>query len=481
MAGLETKPRFMLGGNLGSSFARLYTKATVLTSGFAPGRGLQLKCPTGQPILEGREGNAPSTLGPLRMKIKTLICAITLSLVAGQLTRAADEIYVKMQGGVPAILSNGTEFTTENGDCFPFVRYDATQTLMQLKFGEFSFWTRKAYGEIVPDDGTAEAMANYRADVAKFPAAPAEEPARAINPPEISKAPVVKAADHADAFPVDAASDAWQNSGVRVKAGQHVLVEAADGETWDIGWGPTGAKGYSAPRNSLSGLPVYHEGTPNDDWHWGALICAVGDSRNELNDPRHEVEIGTKRGFTVDSDGYLQFIANDNRELSDGRNGFDDNSGIIHVKVTVTDGASMGPGQTEATGPRRAGFEPKYDLAGHWYANDPRVCSDTFRNGKHVFSVHDDGGYICVFEGDYVDDQTIDGTQSRCKRADGTVTRMRVSIVMQSPDLIKIDWVALDSNSDLREGQTGEVFEKRVNPDASAQLGNHWNGPGVEY
>jgi hypothetical protein len=155
---------------------------------------------------------------------------------------------------------------------------------------------------------------------------------------ELWKALAAKGSDHEPgAFPVDAAGDTWQNSGVKVKAGQHVLVEAAEREMWDLGWGPTDAKGYSRGGSANDGLPVFHTGRPIDGWHWGALICAVGDGRSGLDDQEHEVEIRTKRGFTVDTAGYLYFLANDNRQRLDGTNGFDDNSGIIHVTVTVTD------------------------------------------------------------------------------------------------------------------------------------------------
>ncbi len=462
---------------------------------------------------------------------------------------ASDEIYLKIRAEAPVIISSGGEITVETGDCYPLVGYDSGQTLVELKFGPFTFWARKESTEMVPVALTGQAAREYRAALARFngalatpepplsgtaavrPAAaqpilppamnrmqqgwPATEasiadgavypvdasspewqnsgiavkagqqieveanpadrwstglgPVSAAgydNPPasltavetpifhegtinqdwhwgallcavaesrntvkdpqrqmeiglkrtftaandgylfflcndnpysqinytdnsgfvhvkvsipggdgavaespglplsagvwddlatsgvsptalrqmlriiiheELRSALAAGAPRSADAFPVDAANDAWQNSGVRVKAGQHVEVQADEGEKWDIGWGLTDAKGYAYPRDPQAGVPVYHTGQANDDWHWGALICAVGDGRSEIDDSRHEVEVGTKRGFTVDSDGFVYFIVNDTRQLPDGRNGFDDNSGIIHVNVTVTD------------------------------------------------------------------------------------------------------------------------------------------------
>jgi hypothetical protein len=144
-------------------------------------------------------------------------------------------------------------------------------------------------------------------------------------------------------FPVDASSPDWQNSGVLIKAGDHVTVEAEDDEKWNIGWDLVNAAGHPSPRNSVSGDPVFHAGTPNDDWHWGAMICAIGKDRSQLDDPEHEVEVGLKRGFKVDDGGYLYFLANDNRQLPDGRNGYADNSGIIHVFVTVDKTATASP------------------------------------------------------------------------------------------------------------------------------------------
>jgi hypothetical protein len=289
--------------------------------------------------------------------MKTLWRAAVYFILAG-MARAADPVYARIQvASAQATLENGKQFNAAQGDCFPLLGYDGAQTMMHLQFGPQSFWVQKEDAAPVPASNTVNAAAQYNNELAKLQAitaaptaaqapdkrtidAIAQEiaaPLRTMIRQEMMKASGDKSQEIAKAFPVDASSDAWQNSGVRVKAGQKVTVEAVAGEKWDVGWGPIDAKGYPAEHDSGAGIPLYHTGRANDDWHWGALICAVGDGRNELSDPGHQIEIGTRRSFTVDADGYVYLMANDNPQLPDGRNGFDDNSGIIHVNVTVID------------------------------------------------------------------------------------------------------------------------------------------------
>jgi hypothetical protein len=249
--------------------------------------------------------------------VKIVLSAIALVLLAAY-ARAADEVYVRMQGVVHTILSNGDDFEAEKGDYFPFVGYDGAQTLMELKFGPLTFWVRKEEGKIVPSQGEEEAAEKYAAATEKLLAA-TEKPR--------------------NWFPVDASCPEWQNTGILVKAGQTVLVEANPRDKWNGGNDLSDADGYNYPVGN-AGVPVFHEGQEAVDWHWMALIGAVGKNRQEIKDSRNQVEIGLKRKFTVDSDGFLYFIANDDTVLPNDRgNGFDDNSGIIHVKVTVTDPA----------------------------------------------------------------------------------------------------------------------------------------------
>jgi hypothetical protein len=242
---------------------------------------------------------------------------------------------------------------------------------MQLKFGALSFWTRKSNGAIVADEGATDAAAKYRADAAKFSAvavAPGaasgaqfgarpmagtgeeiagavvrhlREPLRTMIRQELAEKLASKEGDRGGyVFPVDAASSAWQNSGVRVKAGQRVVVETAEGEKWDPGWGPIDARGYLFEKSPNVGLPLFHKGNIHEDWHWGSLICSAADGVYKVDNTQNQVEVGVKREFTVDSDGYLYFICNDSRALPNGMNGYFDDIGIIHVKISVSDPTS---------------------------------------------------------------------------------------------------------------------------------------------
>ena len=108
-------------------------------------------------------------------------------------------------------------------------------------------------------------------------------------------------------------------------------------------------------------------------------------------------------------------------------------------------------------------FVPKYEIAGQWDPDHSAEYADVHRHGKHVVFTYNNPGYEQKFEGDYVNENKIVGIQTRTKRADGTVTLMRLTITLQSADSGRADWIALDSNSDLREGQTGMSHLIRVN------------------
>ena len=296
------------------------------------------------------------------------------------MARGADEIYLRMKADVSSILSNGDQFTTEKGHTYPLVGYDSSQSLMQLKAGPFSFWAWKDQGELVSEAGEADAAAKYHSDLAKLgvlethaptpvlPGAPnaaasigahpndqtaaaviarLEDPLRKVIAEEISKAMASKGvATAVSAFPVDAASPAWQNSSVSVKAGDRLLIEVSETDEWSMGQGQCNANGYDfIPPNA--GVAIFHTGTENQDWHWGALVCAVGGGNAEANDSRHEAEVGMKGELTAKYDGYLYFIANDRPDRPGRPNGYDDNSGVIHVKVTVMQPANNPAVETE--------------------------------------------------------------------------------------------------------------------------------------
>jgi hypothetical protein len=300
--------------------------------------------------------------------MKIIWCAAVIILRAS-MARAADPVYARIQAAsAQATLGNGKQFTTVQGDCYPFLGYDRQQPMMHLQFGPQSFWVQTEDAGLVPATNASNAAAQYNNEVAKLQsiasapvAAPAPDPQTIqaiVNALEWPLRQMIrqemamhseansgtKGVNYADAFPVDSDSSAWQNSGVWVKAGQHVEVEADPRDRWSIGsgWDPVDANGYGESHDPLSESPVYHTGSPSDDWHWGALVGAVGSTQNELNDQSREVEIGLKNGFMAATNGYVFFICNDQRDFH-GINGFDDNSGIIHVKVTVTDPQATPP------------------------------------------------------------------------------------------------------------------------------------------
>jgi hypothetical protein len=121
-------------------------------------------------------------------------------------------------------------------------------------------------------------------------------------------------------------------------------------------------------------------------------------------------------------------------------------------------------------------YTPKYEYAGHWTADGDPTPSDVTREGRHVVSIYNNGGYKHVFVGDYVDDTTIKGIQTRVKRADGTTTRMRLTLTFLSPDSIRVDWVGLDSNSDLSKGQTGVSMIQRVGSSDTSRVARGLSG-----
>lgn len=106
-------------------------------------------------------------------------------------------------------------------------------------------------------------------------------------------------------------------------------------------------------------------------------------------------------------------------------------------------------------------FTPTYDYAGRWSDGAPE-SADVHRHGKHVVFTYNTSDYEHTFTGNYIDDKTIVGVQTRRKRADGTSTRMSLTVTMSSADSARIDWVGLDSNSDIRQGQSGTAYIRRV-------------------
>jgi hypothetical protein len=114
------------------------------------------------------------------------------------------------------------------------------------------------------------------------------------------------------------------------------------------------------------------------------------------------------------------------------------------------------------TTPSPSGLLPKYDFSGNWSSDGSVECAEVHRDGLDVVFTYNNAAYTHTFEGNYIDEQTIAGIQKRTKVADGTTTRMLLAITLQSPNNGKTFWIALDSNSDLYEGQAGVAIIRRV-------------------
>jgi len=99
------------------------------------------------------------------MKTVTLILLTLFITVAAH---AADEIYVTTLADAQATLSNGATFTMEKGDFYPFIGYDPSQTLVQLKLGSLTFWARKSNISFVSEADTPTAAKKYISDATKF-------------------------------------------------------------------------------------------------------------------------------------------------------------------------------------------------------------------------------------------------------------------------------------------------------------------------
>ena len=116
---------------------------------------------------------------------------------------------------------------------------------------------------------------------------------------------------------------------------------------------------------------------------------------------------------------------------------------------------------TEETVPD-ADFVPKYDIGGQWTSDNSAEYADAYRIGKQVVIIFNNQDYEHLFEGAYTDDHTIKGIQLRRKRSDGSITVMKCTVNLTSPNSGFVPWTALDSNSDLSKGQTGTAVITRV-------------------
>ncbi|MDP2630737.1 MAG: hypothetical protein Q8P56_04995 [Candidatus Uhrbacteria bacterium] len=105
---------------------------------------------------------------------------------------------------------------------------------------------------------------------------------------------------------------------------------------------------------------------------------------------------------------------------------------------------------------------PKFDISGIWRSNDPGTAQN-FQDGHEVKGIYVNKGFSHFFTGTYVTPTTIKGIQYRRNRANGCLTIMFITFNVQSQDSMTFDWIAQDSNCDLREGQKGSGRTQRDN------------------
>lgn len=96
--------------------------------------------------------------------IHSVLMLLFLVTAAG----AGDQIYVITLADAQAPLSGGGTITMEKGDYYQFIGYDSSQTQLQLRIGQFTFWTRETNVQFVAKANTATAAKRYAADTAKF-------------------------------------------------------------------------------------------------------------------------------------------------------------------------------------------------------------------------------------------------------------------------------------------------------------------------
>jgi len=136
--------------------------------------------------------------------MKTILAALFLMSFAVQ-GHSAEEIMVTVLSNAKATLSDGKEFMIEQGDNYPFVAYDQTQTLVQLKLGPYTFWARKNNVTFVPEADVPKAKQKYEADAKPFLAEMAKQSAA----PEEREAPASRPAPKVELITAKAVKDYW--------------------------------------------------------------------------------------------------------------------------------------------------------------------------------------------------------------------------------------------------------------------------------
>lgn len=124
----------------------------------------------------------------------------------------------------------------------------------------------------------------------------------------------------------------------------------------------------------------------------------------------------------------------------------------LSIFATLTLGALLVGQDAAAQAPVR------FDIEGSWQADATRPMQ-CVRSGTSVGATAScllvNQGFAHQFELRYVTPTSLGGNVTRRNRATGCVTRMSVTVVLQSESSFTLTWTALDSGCDLKAGQSG--------------------------
>jgi hypothetical protein len=104
--------------------------------------------------------------------------------------------------------------------------------------------------------------------------------------------------------------------------------------------------------------------------------------------------------------------------------------------------------------------QPKFNITGIWRSSDPGTAQ-VFQEGTDVRAIYINRGFSHFLTAKYITPTTIKGIQYRQNRSNGCMTVMAITINVETSDVHTGNWVGMDSNCDLREGQRGSWRSQR--------------------
>ena len=140
-------------------------------------------------------------------------------------------------------------------------------------------------------------------------------------------------------------------------------------------------------------------------------------------------------------------------------NGFARVYGQQHSSTTVPL-----PHQTSGAGTSISaqGITPAYDINGIWgSSSDPGTSIQYYQQGIDVRAIYINRTFSQFVNAKYISPTIIKGTLYRHNRTNGCATNLMYTLNVLSADAISTEWVALDSNCDLRQGQNGSGNAQR--------------------